>query len=58
MEFGDDDLSNFNAEKNKLIKERNITKDTKQKEEGSKAEAALLTSRHDTQAEDADEQFM
>ncbi len=57
MEFGDDDLSNFNAEKNKLIKERNITEDSKQKDDGQNAEAALLKSLFVTQAEDAYEEF-
>lgn len=55
VEFGEDDLKNFNADKNKLIKEKNMEV---QQEDGKDAEQAnMLKSLFVTQAEDAYDEF-
>lgn len=54
VEFGDDDLQNFNAEKSKLIKEKDMM-ETGEKDKSE--EAKLLKSLFVTQEEDAYEEF-
>jgi len=55
VEFGDDDLTNFNAEKNKLIKEKNMTVSGSDAQKGDEAE--LLKSLFVTQVDDAFDDF-
>lgn len=58
VEFGEDDLKNFNAEKAKLIKDKTLGEGEHKKEESKTSdEAKLLKSLFVTQVEDAIEDF-
>ena len=56
VSFGDDDLDNFNAEKNKLIKDK-VINGTETADKAKDEESALLKSLFVTQEDDAMEEF-